>query len=38
MITDIGHAAFAAHDLDRSLAFYAQLGIHSIPAAARTAR
>jgi len=27
MITDIGHAAFAAHDLDRSLAFYAQLGI-----------
>jgi lactoylglutathione lyase len=28
MIADIGHAAFAAHDLDRSLAFYAQLGIH----------
>jgi lactoylglutathione lyase len=28
MITDLGHAAFAAHDLDRSLAFYAQLGIH----------
>jgi len=28
MITDIGHAAFAAHDLDRSLAFYATLGIH----------
>jgi lactoylglutathione lyase len=28
MFTDIGHAAFAAHDLDRSLAFYAQLGIH----------
>jgi len=28
MITDIGHAAFAAHDLDRSLAFYAKLGIH----------
>jgi lactoylglutathione lyase len=28
MITDLGHAAFAAHDLDRTLAFYAQLGIH----------
>ena len=28
MITDIGHTAFAAHDLDRSLAFYAKLGIH----------
>jgi lactoylglutathione lyase len=28
MITDIGHAAFAAHDLDRSLAFYALLGIN----------
>ena len=28
MITDLGHAAFAAHDLDRSLAFYAQLGLH----------
>ena len=28
MITDIGHAAFAAHDLDRSLQFYAKLGIH----------
>jgi lactoylglutathione lyase len=27
MITDLGHAAFAAHDLERSLAFYAQLGI-----------
>ena len=27
MITDVGHAAFAAHDLDRTLAFYAQLGI-----------
>jgi lactoylglutathione lyase len=27
MITDIGHPAFAAHDLDRTLAFYAQLGI-----------
>jgi lactoylglutathione lyase len=28
MITDIGHAAFAAHDLEESLAFYAKLGIH----------
>jgi lactoylglutathione lyase len=28
MITDIGHAAFAAHDLERALAFYAELGIH----------
>jgi lactoylglutathione lyase len=28
MITDIGHAAFAAYDLDRSLEFYALLGIH----------
>ena len=28
MITDIGHAAFAAHDLDRALEFYALLGIH----------
>jgi lactoylglutathione lyase len=28
MITDIGHAAFAAHDLERALAFYAKLGIH----------
>jgi lactoylglutathione lyase len=28
VITDLGHLAFAAHDLDRSLAFYAQLGIH----------
>jgi lactoylglutathione lyase len=27
MITDIGHPAFAAHDLDASLAFYAKLGI-----------
>ncbi len=27
MITDIGHAAFKAHDLDQSLAFYAKLGI-----------
>ncbi len=28
MITDVGHAAFAAHDLEGSLAFYAKLGIH----------
>lgn len=28
MITDIGHTAFAAHDLERTLEFYAQLGIH----------
>jgi catechol 2,3-dioxygenase-like lactoylglutathione lyase family enzyme len=28
VITDIGHPAFAVHDVDRSLAFYAQLGIH----------
>ena len=28
MITDIGHPAFACHDLDRSLDFYARLGIH----------
>ena len=27
MITDIGHPAFAAHDLERSLAFYALLDI-----------
>jgi lactoylglutathione lyase len=27
MITDLGHTAFAVHDLDRSLAFYARLGI-----------
>ncbi len=27
MITDIGHAAFAAHDLERTLAFYDKLGI-----------
>ncbi len=27
MISDVGHAAFAAHDLDRTLAFYAKLGI-----------
>lgn len=28
MITDLGHAAFRVHDLDRALAFYARLGIH----------
>jgi lactoylglutathione lyase len=28
MITDVGHAAFAAHDLERALAFYGLLGIH----------
>lgn len=28
MITDIGHPAFATHDLERSLAFYGQLGLH----------
>jgi lactoylglutathione lyase len=27
MITDIGHAAFAAHDLERAIKFYARLGI-----------
>lgn len=27
-ITDLGHPAFACHDLDASLAFYAKLGIH----------
>lgn len=27
MITDVGHAAFAAHDLESTLAFYAKLGI-----------
>ena len=27
MITDLGHAAFAVHDVDASLAFYAKLGI-----------
>ena len=29
-MTYIGHAAFAAHDLDRTLAFYAQLGINEL--------
>ena len=28
MITDVGHPAFAAHDLEKSLAFYRLLGIH----------
>ncbi len=28
MITDLAHLAFAAHDLDRSLAFYAKIGLH----------
>jgi lactoylglutathione lyase len=28
MITDLGHTAFAAYDLERSLAFYEQLGLH----------
>lgn len=27
MITDLGHAAFAAYDLDQTLAFYARLGL-----------
>ena len=27
MITDLGHAAFAAHDLEKTLEFYALLGI-----------
>jgi lactoylglutathione lyase len=27
MITDLGHTAFAAYDLERTLAFYAHLGI-----------
>lgn len=27
MITDLGHAAFTAYDLERSLEFYARLGI-----------
>lgn len=28
MITDLGHLAFAAYDLESSLAFYARLGLH----------
>jgi lactoylglutathione lyase len=27
MITDLGHTAFAVHDIDASLAFYAKLGL-----------
>ena len=27
MITDLGHAAFAAHDLEKTLEFYALLGV-----------
>lgn len=27
-ITDLGHTAFACYDIEKSLAFYAQLGIH----------
>ena len=27
MLTDLGHAAFAVHDLDASLAFYRKLGL-----------
>lgn len=27
MITDLGHTAFAVHDIERTLAFYAKLGI-----------
>ncbi len=30
MITDIGHAAFATHDLERTLAFYEKLGIREV--------
>ncbi len=28
MITDLGHTAFAAYDLEQTLQFYAKLGIH----------
>ncbi len=28
MLTDLGHTALRVHDLDRSLAFYAKLGLH----------
>jgi lactoylglutathione lyase len=28
MITDLGHTALRVHDLERSLEFYAELGIH----------
>lgn len=27
MVTDLGHAAFACHDLEKTLEFYARLGI-----------
>ncbi len=28
MITDLGHTAFAVHDMEAALAFYAELGLH----------
>lgn len=28
MFTDLAHTAFAVHDMDRALAFYAKLGLH----------
>ena len=28
MITDLGHTAFRVHDLEKTIAFYALLGIH----------
>jgi catechol 2,3-dioxygenase-like lactoylglutathione lyase family enzyme len=28
MITDVGHTAFRVHDLQKSIEFYALLGIH----------
>jgi lactoylglutathione lyase len=28
LITDLGHLAFAAHNLERALAFYDRLGLH----------
>ena len=28
MITDLGHTAFAVHDIDTALAFYARLGLN----------
>jgi lactoylglutathione lyase len=30
MITDLGHIALATHDLERSLSFYARLGIREV--------
>jgi hypothetical protein len=27
MITDLGHPAFAAHDVDKTIGFYGMLGI-----------